>query len=167
VRWQLQRAEIQEAAPAYIRASQLPIRVQYALWKASVEHSWVNSLLDGEDRETLMSRLEAAKEAVAGLQQLPRKDDESLEVGIKRLLTEQIEAQRVRERIERCTAADLARTLASRIPLYDGKNDNESVERVTAILAQLTKPELLFLDDCAKLGQWNIALTEMLRRSPQ
>jgi hypothetical protein len=164
VQWQLQRAEIREMAPAYICESRLPVRVRYALWKISLEHSWVNKLLDGEDEETLRQRVDVAKHRLAVLEQLPPREDESLDGGVRRLLAEQVQEQRLQEALENCTEGELARAVAERVPLYDGTHDRDAIERMIMVLAQLTKAELVFLDDCAKFGQWRASMVAMVRR---
>jgi ParB/RepB/Spo0J family partition protein len=88
VRWQLQCAEINEAAPVYVRESRLPVPHRYALWKATLEHSWVNTLLDHEDEDTLRRRVEVAKQRLASLPQIPCGDRESIQDAIHRLIAE-------------------------------------------------------------------------------
>jgi ParB/RepB/Spo0J family partition protein len=116
-----------EAAPDYIRASNLPPEAKFALWKCRGPED-VKEEIAREGRVSLEARKSHDFDSWAGREVFNRQR--------RRELREEWEAK---------SEGELASELASNFILYDPQKDAAAVEALAGKLAALAKPELLFL----------------------
>lgn len=138
VREKLIEIELNTEAPDYIQASSLPSAEKHALWKAQ-EWSPIKEI--GES-------LEAVKRAVAQRNSIPRGDKgTSVEHAVWECLRTTFGEMKARAKWESFSEAQIARALAERLPLYDKEKDAEAIATLSGKLAELTKAELLVLEE--------------------
>jgi len=148
---QLREIEL-EQAPDWIRQSKLPFAEKYALWKAKHWRRIVSE--EQEDSAEVL----AIKRALAARDRLERKDGESVERAVMRLIEEGIQGARVAVQYAAMTGNELARWIAEHFPLYDPRRERAEIDRLAANLDALTKPELLLLREQLEAFQRHEAL---------
>ncbi|MDQ3256441.1 MAG: ParB N-terminal domain-containing protein [Acidobacteriota bacterium] len=138
--------ELNTEAPDYIRVSNLPPAEKYALWKAQ-EWSSIKEIGD---------HLEAVKLVVGRRNSIPRGDKgTSVERAVWECLRTTFDEMKARAKWESFSEAQIAQALAERLPLYDKEKDAEAISTLSGKLAELTKAELLVLEEyTAALISW-------------
>jgi ParB/RepB/Spo0J family partition protein len=138
VRAKLIEIELNTEAPDYIQASSLPSAEKHALWKAQ-EWSPIKEI--GES-------LEAVKRVIAQRNSIPRGEKgTSVEHAVWECLRTTFGEMKARAKWESFSEAQIARALAERLPLYDKEKDAEAITTLSGKLAELTKAELLVLEE--------------------
>jgi ParB/RepB/Spo0J family partition protein len=136
-----------DAAPDYIRESQLNPDAKQALWDA-----------DGP---------EEIKRAIARWERLPLKRGEVAYDCVPRVIRElqwrQETQQEVRDKWEGMSEQDLAQEMAHRFVIYDPEKDTDAIAALAGKLAVLTKQELVFLVQYAENLEYQQVLVEEIR----
>jgi len=160
VKGRLLEQEIQDDAPSYIRDSGLESDEKYALWKAPETARW--------NEEPAIS-IADAKRALAKRGRIDRDKKESVRDAVQRHLDAYWREARLRHILESSTSAELARTIAERMPLYDTDRDADAIAALAEKLTTLTKEELVCLHQYSERLEHEKIMAAMLksfRRSP-